>query len=162
VTSCSFFLHYRRNTLSALGYVNDNLSDEQLQKLVAYYCSGGVVFGDHAAAAAGADPSFYSMHGTLERYLQLVRLSEKFTDESWPDRHSCLFGTQVHPYSEYCVGHYEDDMLLFGSIDGNKFTNVEYYSYLDPRKNKLSYVYDNFKFEHCDELGYNINEAAQP
>jgi hypothetical protein len=151
----------RGSTFTTYQYV-DIFTDEELQKLVSYYCEGGVVFGDHATASAAVDPSFYSIHGTVERYLQLLRLAEKFDDETWPSREDSLFNTQVHPYSKYCTGHYEDNMLLFGEIDGEKFTNIEYYSYLDPTKDNLSYIYDHFEFDHCDDLGYHIRKAAQP
>lgn len=153
--------HSRDSTLTTYGFTT-TFSDWQLQELTKYYCTGGVVVGDQSTASAASDPSFYSLHGTVERYLQLVRLTEKFTDESWPSRENSLFSTSVHPFSKSCSGHYEDDMLLFGAIDGNKFTNVEYYSHLDPRKNELAYVYDHFEFDHCTAVGIDIKSAAQP
>jgi hypothetical protein len=150
----------RDTTLTTYLYTS-YFTDKQLQTLVNYYCTGGIVLGDHASASAASDPSFFSIHGTLERYLQLLRLTEKFTDETWPPREECLFSTSVHAFSDTCSGHYKDDMLLFGKVDGQTFTNIEYYNYLDPKKGELSYIYDHFEFDHCTELGYDIKAAAQ-
>jgi hypothetical protein len=103
---------------------------------------------------------FYSLHTTVERYLQLARLTKKFTSEAWPSRDDSVFSTNVHPFSKSCAGHYEDDMLMFGAIDGQKFTNIEYYTYLDPKKGNLPYIYDHFQFDHCTTAGYDIRSAA--
>jgi hypothetical protein len=51
-------------------------------------------------------------------------------------------------------------MLMFGAIDGQKFTNIEYYTYLDPKKGNLPYIYDHFQFDHCTTAGYDIRSAA--
>mmetsp|Transcript_6478 Transcript_6478/g.7865 ORF Transcript_6478/g.7865 Transcript_6478/m.7865 type:complete len:695 (-) Transcript_6478:164-2248(-) len=115
---------------------------------------GGVVMGDHASSAAASDPSFWVMHGTVERYLQLMRIQSRFTSESWD---SAVFASNVHPNSATCIGHAETDTLVFGDIDGVTYTNGEYYDYLDPSYSNTPYVYDNFAWDHCDALGYQIS-----
>lgn len=116
--------------------------------------------GDHASSAATSDPSFWSIHPTVERWLQLLRLEDWFTSESWSPE---LFLSNVHPNldSDHCVGHHPDDMLVFGDVDGFTFTNLEYYTYISPKTPFTPYVYDNFEWPHCEKLGIHINKADQ-
>jgi hypothetical protein len=39
---------------------------------------------------------------------------------------------------------------------GTYYTNMELYSLLHPASQKLQYVYDNFNWAHCDQIGYEI------
>ena len=39
--------------------------------LLEWLCTSNVMLGDHATSASGADPSFWALHGTVERYLQV-------------------------------------------------------------------------------------------
>jgi hypothetical protein len=39
--------------------------------LLELLCTSNVMLGDHASSASGADPSFWALHGTVERYLQV-------------------------------------------------------------------------------------------
>jgi len=133
-----------------------SFSDENLFKLVDYFCTGQAAFGDHATSSAAADPSFFPVHGTVERYMDMMRLSGALTVGSWPARDQCLFSTNVHPFKVKCAGHYGDDALLFGSVRGEAMTNEGYLKYLDPHTGEKPYVYDNFEFAHCVEAGYTI------
>lgn len=117
---------------------------------------GGVVMGDHASSAASSDPSFWVIHGTVERMLQLMRIENRFTTEDWGTE---VFDSNIHPYTETCSGHHETDKLAFGDVDGQSFTNGEYYTYLDPLQSNTPYVYDNFNWDHCEELGYSISNS---
>jgi hypothetical protein len=113
----------------------------------------GLVMGDHASAGAAVDPSFWVIHGTVERWLQVVRLGKRFSSEDWK---TPVFASNVHPFQDSCSGHGEDDALVFGAVDGMSFTNGQYYAYLDPSSSSLPYVYDNFKWDHCLDLGVDI------
>jgi hypothetical protein len=136
----------------------DTFTDPELTKLVSYFCKGKAVYGDHATSSAVADPSFFSMHGAVERYLDLARLKGLFLEQKgWPDRDHCLWRSNIHPGSDSCAGHYGDDELLFGAVDGATYTNERYYNYLDPTTGGKPYVYDNFAYPHCAALGYDIN-----
>lgn len=115
--------------------------------------SGGIVMGDHASSGAASDPSFWVLHGAVERWLQLMRIQGRLTDESWDVP---VFNSNIHPSSDSCSGHHETDTLVFGEVDGFSFTNGAYYDYLDPSGARLPYVYDNFEWKHCEALGVDI------
>ena len=122
--------------------------------LLELLCNQNILLGDHATSASGADPSFWALHGTVERYLQVLRLQGGFS-ESWTDDEA-LFSSNQHPSSAHCRGHYSNDTLLFGELDGFNLTNWEYYAMTDPTQSTTPYVYDNFHFYHCEKLGYDI------
>ncbi len=42
---------------------------------------------------------------------------------------------------------------------GNTLTNRELLQVLDPRSNSLSYVYDTFKWTHCESDGFDFDDA---
>jgi hypothetical protein len=143
---------------------NGNGGDGMVKGMLDLMCNvfpkdGGVVMGDHASSAASSDPSFWVLHGTVERYLQLMRIESRLTSEEWEN--DGVFASNIHPNSESCTGHADTDTLVFGDIDGYSFTNGEYYSYLDPSKAYTPYVYDNFEWEHCDDIGISIPLTQQ-
>jgi hypothetical protein len=129
--------------------------DETLTKMLNLLCDDyhNVAMGDHASSGATSDPSFWLIHGTVERWLQLIRLNDYFDNEDWE---TPVFDSNIHPYSDSCEGHHKADTLVFGAIDGNDFTNREYYDYLNPKLSNLPYVYDDFKWNHCTALGYDF------
>jgi len=88
--------------------------------MCSYRADGGVHMGDHASSGAASDPSFWIIHGAVERWLQLIRLQDRFTNEDWSVP---VFQSNIHPFSDDCSGHHETDKLTFGAIDGNDFTN---------------------------------------
>ena len=129
--------------------------NETVMRLLEYMCSNNVVMGDHASSSSPNDPSFWPMHPAVERYAQLMRLQHRFEDQSW-DNNRAVFNSNIHPYTDRCWGHYSGDVLPFGFVDGYNFTNEEYYDYLDPLKSNLTYVYDNFEWQHCSDIGVHI------
>ena len=112
-------------------------------------------------------------------------LSGSVTDFSWPDKdvtYTASDGTTytepISVYSEDCVGHRGKDIFPFGLLEadvndftvqtgikgnvpggGNVFTNREALAGLDPRINALPYVYDTFKWTHCEADGFNMDDA---
>lgn len=130
-------------------------ADETLRKMLDLLCNEyhNVVMGDHASSGSTSDPSFWLIHGTVERWLQLIRIYDYFEREDWD---TPVFTSNFHPMSTTCSGHQEGSKLVFGAVDGNDFTNKEYYDYISPKFSYLPYVYDNFNWDHCKELGYDI------
>ena len=128
-----------------------------LELMCGYSEDGGVVMGDHASSGAASDPSFWLLHGAVERWLQLMRMQDRFSSEDWS---TPVFTSNVHPFTDTCSGHHQTDKLVFGAVDGRHLTNGEYYEYLSPKTASLPYVYDNFEWKHCEALGYDI--AARP
>lgn len=45
---------------------------------------------------------------------------------------------------------------------GNSLTNREVLEHLDPRVDSLTYIYDTFKWSHCEDDGFNMNDALLP
>jgi hypothetical protein len=115
---------------------NGNKTMHQMFELMCSY--HGVAMGDHASSGATSDPSFWVIHGTVERWLQLIRMQDGFTTEDWSVP---VFTSNIHPYQDSCSGHHQDDKLVFGEVDGHSFTNGEYYAYLTPKEDNLPYVY---------------------
>jgi hypothetical protein len=128
---------------------------DTLEKMLNLLCDDyhNIVHGDHASSASASDPSFWFIHGPIERWLQAMLMNDYFTDESWVP---AVFTNNIHPFTETCFGHHATDKLAFGEVDGNDFTNKQYFDYLNPTSNNLPYVYDNLKWDHCKVLGYDI------
>lgn len=110
------------------------------------------------------------------------------TDLSWPDSDVSIVDedtgiTEVEVlslYDEDCVGHRGSDVFPFGLATdvgdvgflartaikgdeegGNVLSNREILQALDPRVNRLSYIYDTFEWAHCVEDGINMDDAWQ-
>jgi len=81
------------------------------------------------------------------------KLMGGFTDESWPDTGTSVFG-------ETCSGHKKGDVIplegvLEGLEEGQQLTNGEVYDAMDPQSSSLPYIYDDFSWSHC--LDYSID-----
>ena len=169
-------------------YVDDTgtLTDEQLEEWRDFVCEGDawkVFSGDHLESASPADPSFWPVHGTLERLLQVKFMAGGFPTSTWPsdatagyvcDKNSCYepsYGDGYDYYDECCQGHYENDQLLdFVSGDrynGYGYTNKEILDMTNPTSYSMPYIYDNFQWDHCDDdfnallesiVDYSVNE----
>ena len=40
------------------------------------------------------------------------------------------------------------------TIEGRSMSNLEFWEYMNPLNGSLPYVYDNFRWAHCDEEGF--------
>ena len=104
----------------------------------------------------------------MERLLHAKLLSGGFESEEWytdaKEQHVCDFAAcydedsgEIGFGDDCCYGHFEFDRLLdAASGDRNKFfgpTNAETLAASDARSIKYSmpYMYDHFKWEHCEE-----------
>ena len=153
-------------------YVDDTgtLTDEQMKDWRDFVCEGDawkIFSGDHLESASPADPSFWPVHGTLERLLQVKFMVGGFPSTTWPteaskdyvcDKSSCYepsYGSEYNYYDECCQGHYENDQLLdFVSGDrykGYGYTNKEILDMTNPTSYSMPYIYDNFQWDHCDD-----------
>jgi len=148
----------------------DTLTDDQMIEWRDFVCEGDawkIFSGDHLESASPADPSFWPVHGTLERLLQVKFMVGGFPSTEWPtdatkdyvcDKSSCYepaYGTDYDYYDECCQGHFENDQLLdFVSGDrykGYGYTNKEALDMTNPTSYSMPYIYDNFQWDHCDE-----------
>jgi len=139
---------------------------------VNFICDGGdggkIYPGDHLESASPADPSFWVIHPTLERLLHFKMMNGGFEADSWVsdqvndyvcNNANCYdLATNSRSYAESCCyGHYENDRLYNGIIgDKTSFvgqTNAELRTASNPlsKDYSLSYVYDGFTWDHCEE-----------
>lgn len=121
----------------------------------------------------------------MERLWMFSVLTGQITDVHWPDSDVSFTASDgttymeaVSLYSEDCDGHRGKDVFPFGLLDkdtndfrvhtgikgnlpngGNELTNREALAAFDPRINALPYIYDTFKWEHCVEDGYDLDDA---
>ena len=163
-----------------------NLSSEEeqqkFQELLQQLCSPGSV-GEMYSSAAPYDPLFWVIHTTSERLLSFKRIramggyttfNETFGYSHGSDSDSdtgvvCDWdGVQEDELpscvKETCPGHNPDDVLPwdFDVVDSSLkegFTNVEFYDFLNPLNEKLPYVYDNFRWNHCAAQGIHLGQG---
>lgn len=137
-----------------------------------FICEGDafrIFVGDHLESASPSDPSFWPIHPTQERLLQVKFMTGGGKYYSWPtstssndyvcDKDECYeadYGVKKD-FKSCCYGHYEYDQLL-DWITGNTsnyigYTNHEILVYTNPTLSNYSmpYIYDDFEWDHCDE-----------
>lgn len=137
-------------------------------------------------ASSSLDPSFWGIHGTIERMWMFTLLTGQITDFSWPDADVISYITPdgvpvrekvISRYGQECVGHRGSDVFPYGLLandtdgfevqtgirwnqgSGNTFSNREALRALDPRANSVSYIFDTFKWKHCAIDGYDFDDA---
>ena len=159
-------------------------SDDDWKQWQDFVCGGNAdkIFpGDHLESASASDPSFWPVHGTLERLLQAKYLVGGFPgdDFSWPsnstsedfacDKSKCYEKSHSDyvkdEYSDCCYGHYKDSQLLDFTSEGEDGTlyfgptNSYVMEGTDPTSDdyNMPYIYDHFLWDHCVDEGYDIN-----
>lgn len=121
----------------------------------------------------------------MERLWMYTVLTDQITDYTWPDSDvtytasdGTVYTESISKYSEECEGHRGEDVFPFHLLandvndftvqtgikggpegGGNTFTNREVLAALDPRADALPYVYDTFKWTHCEADGFDLNDA---
>ena len=169
-TSYDSMLSGLQETIGAQ-YVKADMSNEEWSSMRDFICEGDaslIFVGDHLESASPSDPSFWPIHPTQERLLQLKYMVGSVTGEAWPsdaqkdyvcDKSECYesdYGSKG-VYAACCYGHYENDQLL-DFVNGDKnagygLTNSEVLANTDPTRDAygMTYIYDNFQWDHCDE-----------
>lgn len=111
------------------------------------------VIGDSLESASPLDVSFWSIHPTVER-LWIWRRILGMTDESWIDNNS----HSINGFDTgYCWGHNEADVVYWGSLQesiSKMYTNRELYDFFDPLNDRIPFLYDTFRWAHCESNGY--------
>ena len=138
----------------------DWLTDTLKMGVVDMMCDGGIgADGDQLESGSPMDPSFWSIHPTMERIFVFKKISNTFEDEDWPT-HGAASVTN-------CTGHQKTSTVPFkfslknGDDKGNAFdetllTNEEVYDLLDPSTSDMPYIYQDFAWKHCEWYGYNF------
>lgn len=169
-TSYDSMLSGLQETIGAQ-YIKGDMSTAEWSSLRDFICEGDaslIFVGDHLESASPSDPSFWPIHPTQERLLQLKYMVGSVSGEAWPsdsqkdyvcDKSECYeseYGSKGI-YAACCYGHYENDQLL-DFVNGNKnagygLTNSEVLSFTDPTNDAyaMNYIYFDFMWDHCDE-----------
>lgn len=99
--------------------------------------------GDFMESASPSDPIFWPTHPTLDR-LWVWRKINGFMDESW--------------VNTSCWGHNEHDTTIWhlteNEVEETQYTNAELMTMFDPMLVQVPYIYDSFKWPHCEQEGY--------
>jgi len=173
-------IYMMQNTLSLPSFVPKEMQEdsdhEGWTKWREFICSGNgfkIFTGDHLESASPADPSFWPIHPTTERLLQLKLATGGFDAYEWPTNapaggdwvcnHNTCYPTEDSDkgfYSSCCYGHYEFDRLL-DFTTGNRSnyygpTNSEIYLGNDPSSDdyNMPYIYDSFDWNHCSKTDF--------
>ncbi|KAJ8606643.1 hypothetical protein CTAYLR_008385 [Chrysophaeum taylorii] len=128
------------------GYTTEE-SNHIYDELLDILCSPGHI-GDMFQATSTNDITFWVLHPTVDRLWHFKRLGKSGDfDETWDPYHSC-YGhnpTDIQPFKN-----------LFDSNDAF-YTNEDLYEYLRPDSDGLPYMYDNFRWPHCEKIGITLS-----
>lgn len=143
--------------------------------------------GEMFTSGAPFDPTFWPLHGSMERMLGLKRilLDDGIVefDETWgypsydpTDGAAYLNGVcdwsgvanssdltlPTCSSTSSCSGHGEFDVIEFENFlnTGETYTNIAFYSFLHPENEELPYVYDEYTFDYCADYGYDFLDAS--
>ncbi|CAM9305494.1 unnamed protein product [Ectocarpus fasciculatus] len=154
-------------------------TEEEKQILAMQWCNGEVGMGESSQSSSPLDPTFWSMHPTMERLLIFKLLAGTFTDYSWPDEVGPWVGMDGVEYdvtistrSDTCYGHRGSDIFpydimtntitpqftFYGKKAPNTMQNRMLIKLFDPSENALPFIYDNFEWSHCESMGYDFSD----
>ncbi|KAJ8604299.1 hypothetical protein CTAYLR_002527 [Chrysophaeum taylorii] len=143
-------------------------------------CNPGWV-GEMFTSAAPADPIFYVIHTTAERFLWARIMLSRENATSWPFNDTWGYSHEVDTPSDTgqvchwddsnnvrggralpscvfdtCPGHRLHDTIPFENFQGKgeTYTNEQYWTFMQPTSEHLPYTYDTFQYPWCAALGY--------
>ena len=143
----------------------------------AFFCDTKAVLGDAIDAGGANDPTFWPIHPTLERLYQYKDLVKPLKVRHWPtggEKNGEKDGASTTDddyipcysmwYSSKCESHHAFDKVAFEANmrndDGNYVpsvpTNHMFLHAMTPGGGnyRMSYVYENFLWEHCELDGF--------
>eukprot|EP00903_Cladosiphon_okamuranus_P011690 g10995.t1 len=156
-----------------------DFTEEEQRILAVQWCNGQVGMGESSQSSSPVDPTFWSMHPTMERLLVFKLLAGTFTDYSWPDEAGSWVGmdgteydVEISTRSDTCVGHRGSDIFPYGILTDfitpqftfygkkapNTLRNRMLVKLFDPSENALPFIYDNFEWSHCADMGYDFSD----
>jgi len=149
-----------------------DLENEVFKMLATLVCSTYYP-GEMYSSSSPYDPTFWPIHPSAEKFLNVMRLKDDF-DDTWgyyKDGSTvsdtgivCDWDDVATKYDlpdckkRTCSGHAEDDLLPFTYFKDNFYpmTNGEFYAYIHPTNTEVPYIYDTLTFEYCSSEGYSI------
>eukprot|EP00752_Nemacystus_decipiens_P012221 g10835.t1 len=164
---------------STLFTFDQEFTEEEKRILAAQWCNGQVGMGESSQSSSPLDPTFWSMHPTMERLLVFKLLAGTFTDYSWPDEPGSWVGmdgveydVEISTRSDTCYGHRGSDIFpydiltdfitpqftFYGKKAPNTLQNRAVIRLFDPSENALPFIYDNFEWSHCADMGFDFSD----
>ena len=159
---------------SIMGLSDDEDNEELSIKIIRALEDPGIA-GEMYTSAAPFDPTFWPLHGQIERMVGLKRImvarGEATFDETWgytTTNYRFLRGecdwSKVTSASDLtlptcnmdssyvCSGHNANDTLEWTDFinKGETYSNTDFYTFMDPWNEELPYAYDSYDFDYCE------------
>ena len=175
------------NVYYALESYLKNADDELFLKVLRAVEDPGIA-GEMFSSAAAFDPTFWPLHGQLERLLGAKRImisqgSITDFDETWAfteynKASGAAYLNGVCDWSNVagsgdltmptctmdiiCDGHNEDDVLEFSNFlnEYEEYTNKDFYDFIHPWSDDLPYTYDTWDFDYCADQGFSFTATS--
>lgn len=175
------------NVYYALESYLKNADDELFLKVLRAVEDPGIA-GEMFSSAAAFDPTFWPLHGQLERLLGAKRImisqgSITDFDETWAfteynKASGAAYLNGVCDWSNVagsgdltmptctmdviCDGHNEDDVLEFSNFlnEDEEYTNKDFYDFIHPWSDDLPYTYDTWDFDYCADQGFSFTATS--
>jgi hypothetical protein len=125
--------------------------------LLRYVCDPGHI-GTMFQASSSNDVIFWVLHPTIDRLWHWKRLGDPQFVEDWPHNEGSCYGhnpEDLQPLKKGLFGEKEAER----SGTANYYRNSELYEQLHPENEKLPYVYADFSWPHCEQLGYRMTPS---
>jgi len=158
---------------------------KEWEKILNAICNPGNV-GEMYSSTSPYDPLFWLIHPTGERFQNYRRLLKykniKDLEEPWGYTHETFIASDngwmcdwsgVEDFLDLpecsqgtsCPGHKAENVLMNFHLDypgmkGKTFTNQEFYEVASPLSEVLPYMYDNYRFTHCEAQGYSFGSQV--
>jgi hypothetical protein len=175
------------NVYYALENQLKNADDELFLKVLRAVEDPGIA-GEMFSSAAAFDPTFWPLHGQLERLLGAKRIMISHGtitnfDETWAfteynKASGAAYLNGICDWSNVagsgdltlptctldviCDGHNEDDVLEFSNfLDlDDEYTNADFYEFIHPWSEDLPYTYDTWDFDYCADAGFSFTATS--
>jgi hypothetical protein len=175
------------NVYYALETELKNADDELFLKLLRAVEDPGIA-GEMFSSAAAFDPTFWPLHGQLERLLGAKRImisqgSITDFDETWAftEYNKASGAAYLNGKCDWsnvagsgdltmptctmdviCDGHNEDDVLEFSNFlnEDEEYTNKDFYDFIHPWSQDLPYTYDTWDFDYCAYQGFSFTATS--
>lgn len=121
-------------------------------------CDPGMI-GDMFTASSPLDITFWVLHPALDRLWQLMRMSSPTYSETWLMQENECIGhgpNDIQPFSLEIFNNPHSLASEMGKSTTELLTNTDLYQLLHPRGPALSYVYDDYRWRHCERLGFDM------
>ena len=140
-----------RKTLREMAASADGL--RRVASVVHVLCEADVLVGDQLESASPVDISFWPIHPTLERLYHWKVLHYGFDDRAFPDDETAsVYGGACAGHRSFDEVHMDVDTLLSEGLE-KTVTNAQLLEAFDPKSNALPFVYDAFRWDHCEARG---------